>query len=156
MSNAPVSVTVGNKNYYITKLDPFTALEVFGDLQKELLPAVGELVLSAVKDGIDGKKASLPTGDGDISQAITKLSTALSGAQLKYWTNRLLTPDHVSVELSGKTVRLEGMAKEMAFDDFSEILELLVNVITINFAAPILGFLNRFGTGQQSKAAASK
>ncbi|WP_368044556.1 phage tail assembly chaperone [Alcaligenes sp. NLF5-7] len=41
----PVEVTVNDTIFLITPMDAFEALEVFGDLQKDLLPAVGSCCL---------------------------------------------------------------------------------------------------------------
>lgn len=40
----PKIVAIGGYKFGIARMDAFSALEVFGDLQKELLPALGGLM----------------------------------------------------------------------------------------------------------------
>lgn len=139
-------VTVGGTLFVIHPLNAFDALEIFGDLQKELLPAVGEMLGTVMqqKEQAEGDDAEVEA----LSKAISKLSEKLSGKQLKYWADRLITKDSVSVEINGSMMALDDTAKILAFKEFTQILELLVHVIRVNFAGPLKGFLNRFGLDQ--------
>ncbi|WP_237173044.1 phage tail assembly chaperone [Paracandidimonas lactea] len=132
----PIEVTVGETLFFVTPMDAFEALAAFGDLQKDLLPALGELISVA---------AGQDDGEAAMGRAIEKLSTKLDGKQLKYWADRLLTRDTISVEINGADMPLDVAAKAMAFREFTDILELLAHVIRINFAGPFMRWLSRTG-----------
>ena len=132
-------VRIGDTLFIVHPLNAFEALEVFGDLQKELLPALGEMLGGALAGSVnvDTQEAT--------ARAIEKLSSRLSGAELVRWSKRLLTRDTVSVEINGNMLPLDEQTKQLAFAEFTDILELLSQVIRINFAGPLSGFLGRFG-----------
>lgn len=139
----PTEVVVNETSFLVHPLDAFDALAVFGDLQKDILPAVGGL-MSLLGDG-----SSEAQDEAALSDAITKLSERLDGRQLTSWANRLLTKENISVEINGNLMPLDAAAKSMAFKGFTDILELLFQVIRINFAGPLAGWLNRAGLGQK-------
>ncbi|WP_406611915.1 phage tail assembly chaperone [Alcaligenes aquatilis] len=134
----PVEVTVNDTIFLITPMDAFEALEVFGDLQKDLLPAVGELLSLSL--GAQAEQAEVL-----MSGAIEKLSEKLSGRQLKQWTDRLINADSVAVSMNGRDMRLDAAARAMVFKEFTDILELLFHVLKVNFASPLGRWLSRSG-----------
>lgn len=133
-------VTIGNYDFKISRLDAFTALEVFGDLQKELLPAIGTLT------GEDGDAAI---------KAIEKVSAYFTGKQLRVWADRLITPDEIFVSRKGEDdySRLNEQRREEVFTDAVQILELLVEIIKENFADPLTQWLTRSGLANKLKVA---
>lgn len=133
-------VTIGNYDFKIRRLDAFTALEVFGDLQKELLPAIGTLT------GEDGDAAI---------KAIEKVSGYFTGKQLRVWADRLITPDEIFVSRKGEDdySRLNEQRREEVFTDAVQILELLVEIIKENFADPLTQWLTRSGLANKLKVA---
>ena len=143
----PTEVTNNDTAFLIQPLDAFEALAVFGDLQKDILPAAGGLL------GLIGGEASEARDEAALADAIAKLSQRLDGKQLTAWANRLLTKDSISVEINGNLMPLDAAAKSMAFREFTDILELLFHVIKVNFAGPLAGWLNRLGLGQKLTAA---
>ncbi|OAM31674.1 hypothetical protein A7P96_05155 [Eikenella sp. NML03-A-027] len=135
----PKIVSIGEHKFGISRMDAFTALEVFGDLQKELLPALGSLIKPESEQ------------DGTMN-ALTALSGSLSGKSLTKWANRLLDPDHISVEnADGDLEKLTADRREMVFDNAVEILELMVAIIRENFADPLMQWLARSGLEAQLK-----
>ena len=135
----PKIVSIGEHKFGISRMDAFTALEVFGDLQKELLPALGSLIKPESEQ------------DGTMN-ALAALSGSLSGKSLTKWANRLLDPDHISVEnADGDLEKLTADRREMVFDNAVEILELMVAVIRENFADPLMQWLARSGLEAQLK-----
>lgn len=128
-------VTIGNTVYHLTTLPPRDQLRIFGDLQKDLLPAMGDLL----------------SGGGDkegMAAALGRLSSQLDGSRLTAWVDRLLTPETVSYEQEGRTARqYDPRQFDLAFEDFSQALELLWEVIDLNFAGPLGRWLGRFGLG---------
>ncbi len=139
----PIEVTINETTFFITPMDAFQALEVFGDLQKDLLPAIGELV--AVGFGGEGEGEAGDNREQAMASAIEKLSMKLDGKQLKAWTDRLITQDSVAVSINGKDMALDAAARTMAFREFTDILELLFHVIKVNFAGPLGRWLSRTG-----------
>lgn len=145
----PVEVVISDRTYYITPLRPFQQLEYFFDLQKELLPAFGDVL--SLKSAPEGEEAE--GTDKAMAAAIRELSTRLSGQQIAFWTDRLLTKDTISVEMDQGMTKLDKATREQCFENFTDILELLYHVVMINFKDPIQGFLTRFGlTSALSKA----
>ena len=133
----PKTVTIGSRTFGIVKMDAFSALEVFGDLQKELLPALGALMKP------EG-------GEAGTADALAALSGSLDGKALSKWADRLLDPDCISVENEeGEPVRLTAERREGAFDNAVEILELMAEIIRENFAAPLMQWLARSGLDRQ-------
>lgn len=135
----PIEVEVNGTVFFITPMDAFEALAVFGDLQKDILPAVGDLITAVAKD------AGAQADDAAMARAIEKLSGKLDGKQLKGWADRLLTKDSITVEINGADLPLDAAAKSMAFREFTDILELLRHVIKVNFAGPLGRWLSRSG-----------
>ena len=142
----PTEVTINETAFLIQPLDAFEALAVFGDLQKDILPAAGGLI------GLIGGEVNEARDEAALADAIAKLSQRLDGKQLTAWANRLLTKDSISVEINGNLMPLDAAAKSMAFREFTDILELLFHVIKVNFAGPLAGWLNRLGLGQKLTA----
>lgn len=129
--------TINGCIFYIDRLDAFSQLEVMGDLQKDVLPAVGGLFGALTGEGGNNEDA--------FADAIGRLSQNLTGKQLKYWCDRLLTKDTISVETEDGVRKLDEQAKRLVFDDFSQILELLYHVLRVNFQQPLTDALTRFG-----------
>ena len=130
-----VEIKVGKNTFFVTKLNAFEALPVFGDLQKELLPALGAL-LGSLKD----------VNNADLEKAVEKLSAQLDGKSLERWATRLLDSGHIAYEdENGEAVRFKLARDGHIFADFAEVLQLLVGVIKENFAAPLTRWLNLSG-----------
>lgn len=134
------TVEINDKTFYITPFGAFEALPLLGDLQKQILPAVAALVKDNDEDSIDYEAAARSIG------------AALSGAELVAWSKRLITPDNVSVEHDGDAKKLNTAVANAIFTDPFEILELMVQVIMVNFKDPLARSLSRFGLGDKVKA----
>lgn len=129
-------ITIGQTTFYLSTFPPLEQLRIFGDLQRDLLPAAGDLLAAGGGNG------------ADVALAMQRLSGSMDGAKLVAWVNRLLTPATVSFERDGRGAkRLEPGLFEQAFDDFSEALELTWRVIELNFAGPLGRWLGHFGPG---------
>lgn len=139
------SVTIGQAEFHIRRFDPFMALELFGDLQRDILPALGSL-MSAVFAKDEGSMSDAAIGD-----AVRELSTKLDGASLQRWANRLLDPEFVSFSISGRDAKLTRDKRDMAFEDAGQIIELMVHIIRHNFADFFLRWAGRFGSVQGLK-----
>lgn len=139
-----VEIKVGKNTFFVTKMNAFEALPVFGDLQKELLPALGAL-LGSLKDS--KQEGSLKdVNNADLEKAVEKLSAQLDGKSLERWATRLLDSGHIAYEdENGEAVRFKLARDGHIFDDFAEVLQLLAVVIKENFAAPLTRWLNLSG-----------
>ena len=147
-----VEIKVGKNTFFVTKMNAFEALPVFGDLQKELLPALGALLGSLKDSKQEGSLKDEPEGslkdvnNADLEKAVEKLSAQLDGKSLERWATRLLDSGHIAYEDdSGEAVRFKLARDGHIFADFAEVLQLLAVVIKENFAAPLTRWLNLSG-----------
>jgi hypothetical protein len=144
---AQKTVTIGGTTFHLRTFSPFEQLKMFGDLQRELLPALG--ILMSAGDGVAKKD-----DDMDIAAALSRLSGSLDGGKLAAWSQRLLTEDTISFTSnasSGKEAqKLKPGLFDLAFNDFSEIVELMGEVIVLNFAGPLGRWLGRIGSGREA------
>ncbi|QLB23319.1 phage tail assembly chaperone [Phocoenobacter skyensis] len=136
-------VKIGEKSFYIQRMNAFDALKTFGDLQKEILPALSGVMTT--------------DSQVDIKSAITALSTALDGASLEHWSSRLLCNGLVTFDdANDDNVVLKKANFDEAFEDFTGILELIVEVAIENFKDPLVRLLNRSGWDGLSKGSLSE
>lgn len=142
------TVKIGDNEFTIRKFNPFLAWELFGDLQKELLPSVSELLLTVAKTG-PGAEPSLEVQAHEgraMAEGIAKVSAKLGGDRMKYWADRLFDPEYISVSINdGEPVKLTKATAQLAFSDFTEIAQLLFEILKFNYAGPMAGFLTRIG-----------
>lgn len=144
------TVTIGENVFYVRRLDPFAGLKIFGDLQRDILPAAGQALQAVFSDGGRGateareQLADLAAEQG-MANALRELSSRLDGNALTAWANRLLDADHVSVTINGQDMKLTADVKLLAFRDPGDILELMAEVIKFNFADFLSRWADRFG-----------
>ena len=128
-----VEIKVGDTTFFITKMNAFEALPVFGDLQKELLPALGAL-LGSLKDEPEGSLKDV--NNADLEKAVEKLSAQLDGKSLERWATRLLDSGHIAYEdENGEAVRFKLARDGHIFADFAEVKDGtadLVDLLKIN------------------------
>lgn len=140
-----LTVTIGQSEFAIRRFDPFMALRLLGDLQRDILPALGNLMQGVL--GSDDE-AGAETG---LADAVRELSGKLDGNALETWANRLLDPEFVTVIINGRDSKLTKDMRAMAFDDAGQIIELMVHIIRHNFADFFLRWAGRFGSVQGLK-----
>ncbi|WP_238866508.1 phage tail assembly chaperone [Achromobacter xylosoxidans] len=145
-----LSVPIGTTTFHILKFDASTQLKLLGDLQKEILPAAGSLFGAVVGgqtgDGSAGAGEAIQRDEQAVMQALRHLSSRLGGDELQKWFGLLVGPDNVSFELEGREPqKLTEAHRGLAFQDFSEILELMYHVLMHNFAGPLARWASRFG-----------
>ncbi|MDP8078334.1 phage tail assembly chaperone [Phocoenobacter skyensis] len=137
MSNIS-NIKINGRPFYVQKLNAFDALKIFGDLQKEVLPALG---------------GALNSNGADMSNVVAALSEAFNGSELEKWANKLLFNDLISFDDdNGDAVTLKKSNADSAFNDFTEILELLIQVAMENFKDPLVRLLDRTGLGDLNTA----
>ena len=120
-------VEIREHTFHIRRFDPFTAVGVLGDLQREF----GGPLLASLK-GSDGD--GRPRGADALFGALAKLSADMDGVRLKKWAERLLNPELVAVSISGaEAKKLDKIAVEQAELTAGEIIELCTEVVRFNF-----------------------
>ena len=137
-----VEIKVGKNTFFVTKMNAFEALPVFGDLQKELLPALGALLGSLKDSKQEGSLKDEPEGslkdvnNADLEKAVEKLSAQLDGKSLERWATRLLDSGHIAYEdENGEAVRFKLARDGHIFQDFAEVKDGtadLVDLLKIN------------------------
>lgn len=140
-------VNIGNTTFYLTKLPPRQAAVLLGDLQRDLLPAVGGMIGSMAAE--DKKEVD----EKEIADSIDRFSKNLSGDRVSYWIDKLITSETVAFEKEGVT--LEKISKinfDSAFEDPFAIFELLAKIIIFNFKEPLMAFLARSGLEEKFRA----
>lgn len=146
----PVTVEIAGIVFRITPFDAFTQLEMFGDLQKEILPAVGgvlNVTLASDKD------KAMDQSDTAAIAAFRELSGNFDGATLKKWANKLLQEEFITFEVPGNDPqKLSPIRRNEAFPDLSYLLELMFHVGKVNFAAPLARWAALSGVAQQLAA----
>ncbi|WP_088100266.1 phage tail assembly chaperone [Xanthomonas retroflexus] len=146
---AKKEVQIGQTTFYLTTFAPREQLRIFGDLQKELLPSIGALLAAAA-----GKKGTVggDWDETDLLGAIRSFSSSLDGKGLDAWCGRLIDSERVIYEKAGRDARkLTQSQMDDAFEDFAEILELLFEIIQLNFAGPFVHWLDRSGLGLSAR-----
>lgn len=125
--------------FYVDKFRARQGFIILGDLQKELMPILGGFFNQA-----EG---------GDELQAFVAASSGIDSRLLEKWMDILITPDTVSYEKPGQ--RPQKISKQNfddAFEDFTDIAQLLFEIIKLNFAGPLVQWLGHIGPGLNMKA----
>jgi len=138
-------VEISGVTFRIVPFDPFRQLELFGNLQKEILPAVGGVLNVAF-----GKGGEDEGTDRAAIEAFRDLSTRFDGATLKKWADLLIEPDFVTFEREGREP--QKMSKAMrgdALTDFADVLELMFHIGKVNFADPLQRWAGLSGLAQK-------
>lgn len=172
MAQSRKRVQIGENTYFIRKFNAFTALEILGDLQKRflapLLPAIdaaGSAVPKALvqdddgSESADAKAATAAATEAAIMAGLGKLSSSLSGRELRSLAESLIDGECVSVALGGASdqdaVKLDKMVQMSAFGDPSEVLELCVEIVRLNFNGIFTRAVALIGAGRSLAAAKS-
>ena len=139
--STPAVFEIGGRTFYVLRMPPFEALKVFGDLQRDLLPALG-----ALGPAVLGDKGTEKIDADAFAAAVRQASMALDGASLDRWAKRLLVPERVSFEADDTEPQKLAPARfDAAFGEFTDIIELLYRVIVLEFAGPFGQWLSRTG-----------
>lgn len=142
-------VTIGETVFFIRQFDAFTQLRLFGDLQKEILPALGGVINVIADKSADGEKV-----DAMAIDAMRNLSERLGGAALEKWARLLLDGEYVAYQMTGErqSNKLDKVALATAFTDFSQVLELMYHVGKVNFADPLARWAGLSGLARRMMA----
>lgn len=132
------TITIGDSEFVVHTIPPFSALAILGNLQRELSPVLGSL-------------ASLKEGDAaEFDKVLEVIAPRLDGDALLKWTEVLLKPDYVSFAINGNMASLSKDNKELAFADPMQIIEVMFELLRFNFEGPLKSFASRFGLQLQA------
>jgi hypothetical protein len=138
-------VDINGIKFRITPFDAFRQLEMFGDLQKEILPSVGGVLNVAF-----GSDKNPENSDTAALAAFRELSSNFDGATLMKWANRLMDEEYITFETPGnEPAKLSARNRGAAFPDMSYILELMFHIGKVNFAGPLARWAALSGAAQK-------
>lgn len=143
------TVEINGAKFTITPFDAFKQLKLFGNLQREVLPAVGGVL--NVTLGAEG----VPEGDADAAaiKAFRELSANFDGDTLLKWANLLFEDDYITFELPGsEPAKMTKHNRAEALPDLSYVLELMFHVGKVNFADPLQRWAGLSGLAQKLTA----
>jgi hypothetical protein len=119
-------VRIRGNIFYIRRFDPFTGTEVLADLQREF---AGPL-LAGASNGKPGETGGTQIMLGSLAE----LSSKLDGKKVRYWAERLLDPELISVSIDGgASQKLTRIAAAQSIDSTSELISLCVEIVKFNF-----------------------
>lgn len=152
------TVEIGGLTYSISKFDAFSGLKILGDLQKQFLAP-----LLSVIDGKESGGTTPPGADPEseaekerrgaaftaqLMKGIEKVARDLDGDKLVAVAARLVSEEHILVDIDGQRRRLDAGARAMALADVSDLIELCLEVVRINFGPLVRRGAARFGAGR--------
>ena len=125
--------------FYIRPMEPFTALELLGDLQRLILPAIGDAV--GTEDVEVVKQMSfaelLSKTNIDFGKGIKTFSDAVPGRLLKTHVTTILNPEYIGVKMPDidEPVKLDKARQTIIFSGhILGMLALTRKVLEVNFA----------------------
>lgn len=148
--NDPKKVVIGTNTFGIRPMDPFKALEVLGDLQKVILPVIGNLATiidgkEIAKEVSNDETESKPVKPKDsldqnidfskIGPALTAASNQIDGQTIMKLAKKLITKDFITVEFEdGEQSRMDDAAVMKAFTgNMGEMLQLIWKIVEVNY-----------------------
>lgn len=139
--------TIEGVTFRVLPFDAFTQLQLFGDLQREILPSLGGVLNVALTKGESAGD------DAAVITAFRDLCTRLDGTTLTKWAKKLINGDYISYEVDGRDpVKLSAGNMGEALPDFSMVLELMFCVGKVNFASPLQRWASLTGLAQKLTA----
>lgn len=140
-------IQIGESTYFVQKFSVLDQLRIFGDLQKTLVPSFAKLI--GLSGNADEKN---PKSAGDFSAGLTELSQQLSGAELVKLATMLIKPELVTVQRddfnNGTDKKLTQHDFDAVFADMSEMVELVIFILRLNFESFFTKYLARLGSVQ--------
>lgn len=143
-------ITIGNTAYFVQKFSAMKQIEIFGDLQKTLLPSFGHMLsgFAAKGDDKDAEKDEKAFIDG-----LKGLSSQLDGKSLIALANQLIHQDYVTFVRddynNGNDTKLTKDKFDTAFEDMGEVVELVIFILTLNFSSFFTKYLGRLGQARE-------
>jgi hypothetical protein len=140
----------GEYTFYLRPMDPFKSLDLLGDLQKTVLPALGAALGKTNLGAADGDEETAPaqkesvtlsnllSKELDVENALKQLSAAVSGAKLNDLLTRILNGDYISYGPYGdkdKVKKLDRAALASIYNGkLKGMFELAWQVLRVNYS----------------------
>jgi hypothetical protein len=133
--------------FWIMKYEPFLSVEILGDLQVKFLGPLAAFMESGDSDASPQEKSKY------IMEGIDKLSKNLTGADLVSLSRLVLNGDYISVSVDNEPAeKLTDNMLNRAIDDVSEMIELVLEVVKVNYQNVFTLGLARIGRGTLNTA----
>lgn len=124
---------MGNDVFFIQQIPPFEGLEVLGEVQKVLLPAIGGALMGVnASSGADAKE----TGINAIYMIMDSLPQHLDGASLQKLERLLIDHQYIAVKKGGKGDAIaldEDVINEIFTGRTLDLIALMFKVFKVNF-----------------------
>ena len=124
---------MGNDVFFIQQIPPFEGLEVLGEVQKVLLPAIGGALMGVnASSGADAKE----TGINAIYMIMDSLPQHLDGASLQKLERLLIDQQYIAVKKDGKCDAIaldEDVINEIFTGRTLDLIALMFKVFEVNF-----------------------
>lgn len=124
---------MGKDVFFIQQIPPLEGLDVLGEVQKVLLPAIGSAMIGAnASDDLSAKAA----GINIIYMIIDSIPQHLDGATLRKLEQLLIDPQYIAVRVGGKGEALaldEDKINEIFTGRTLDLIALMVKVFQVNF-----------------------
>lgn len=124
---------MGNDVFYIQQIPALEGLDVLGEVQKVLLPALGNAMLGA---SASEDASAKETGINVLYMMIDSIPQHLDGATLKKLEKLLVSPDYIAVKVGGKgeAVSLdEDKVNEIFTGRVLDLIALMFKIFEVNF-----------------------
>ncbi|CBY80576.1 hypothetical protein AO053_00490 [Haemophilus influenzae biotype aegyptius] len=150
-------IQIGESTFFVQKFSVMDQLRIFGDLQKTLIPSLAKVIGFSDEKPKDATSAQLAElaqkSAANFAQGLQDLSQQLSGAELVKLADMLIKPELVTVQRddfnNGTDKKLSKTDFDLVFDDMSELIELVIFILQLNFSSFFTKFLARLGSVQE-------
>ncbi|HHV6870618.1 TPA: phage tail assembly chaperone [Haemophilus influenzae] len=150
-------IQIGESTFFVQKFSVMDQLRIFGDLQKTLVPSLAKVIGFSDEKPKDATSAQLAElaqkSAANFAQGLQDLSQQLSGPDLVKLADMLIKPELVTVQRddfnNGTDKKLSKTDFDLVFDDMSELIELVIFILQLNFSSFFTKFLARLGSVQE-------
>lgn len=151
-------IQIGESTFFVQKFSVMDQIRIFGDLQKTLVPSLGKMfgmfgASTPEKANADQLTDLAKKSAVEFAEGVQQLSQQLSGAELVKLVDMLVKPELVTVQRddfnNGTDKKLQKNDFDLVFDDMSEIIELVIFILRLNFESFFMKFLARLGSEQE-------
>ncbi|MEE6057354.1 phage tail assembly chaperone [Avibacterium paragallinarum] len=151
-------IQIGESTFFVQKFSAMDQLRIFGDLQKTLAPSLAKMFGmfgGETPEKVNGNQITdlAKKSAVEFAEGLQQLSQQLSGAELVKLVDMLVKPELVTVQRddfnNGTDKKLQKTDFDLVFDDMSEVIELVVFILRLNFEPFFMKFLARLGSEQE-------
>lgn len=136
-------IQIGESTFFVQKFSVMDQLRIFGDLQKTLVPSLAKVIGFSDEKPKDATSAQLAElaqkSAANFAQGLQDLSQQLSGQELVKLADMLIKPELVTVQRddfnNGTDKKLSKTDFDLVFDDMSELIELVIFILQLNFSS---------------------